>query len=159
MPVQKCSFLLIATLVLLLWIGHTELARAGSEDRPTAEVLTERLDTFLAGASVNDRATHEAFWAEDLVYTSSSGERFGKAEILSGLDSANVESAATPTYSASDVVVQDFGDTAVVTFRLRAAQGDELLAEYFNTGVFRRGDPGWQAVTWQATRAADSGTE
>jgi hypothetical protein len=156
MPVQSRSLLLIATLLLLPWLGHSNLARAGSDGRSTTEILTEQLEAFLAGASVNDRATHEAFWAEELVYTSSSGERFGRAEILTGIDATAGDNAEAPIYSASEIHVQDFGETAVVTFRLHAAQGNETIAEYFNTGVFRYGELGWRAVTWQATRVAAS---
>src|SRR4029079_6570191 len=45
--------------------------------------LTRLLREFLAGASRNDPAVHERFWADDLVYTGSSGRRIGKADILS----------------------------------------------------------------------------
>jgi ketosteroid isomerase-like protein len=129
-------------------------ASAVGDDRTD---LARLLETFLAGASVNDAAVHERFWAEDLVYTSSDGRRFGKADILAGLAESDPEEAeATPEYSARDIGIRVFGDTAVVTFRLQARQGGELVGEYLNTGVFRRLGPGWQAVTWQATRAAAS---
>lgn len=120
------------------------------------EALRTLLDEFLAGASVNDAAMHDRFWAEDLVYTSSSGERFGKAEIMAGLaesdDPADRSGAETPRYSARDVNVRSFGETAVITFRLVAEQDGETRAEYFNTGVFRNREGVWQAVAWHATR-------
>ena len=37
--------------------------------------LRELLDQFLAGASRDDAATHQRFWAEDLIYTRSAGVR------------------------------------------------------------------------------------
>ncbi|MDT8321430.1 MAG: hypothetical protein RQ826_12975, partial [Xanthomonadales bacterium] len=40
------------------------------------------------GASVNDVEMHARFWAEDLVYTSSAGERRGKSEIMASLRAA-----------------------------------------------------------------------
>ena len=63
----------IATVLLLLALSTP--AWAGSDE----EQLSALLNEFLAGASVNDISAHERFWAEDLVYTSSRGLRFGKA--------------------------------------------------------------------------------
>lgn len=125
---------------------------AQDQDTDRSRALSALLDEFLTGASINDRATHEAFWADDLVYTSSSGQRFGKATILSGLDAGTPEEGPFPRYSASEVQVRDFGELAVVTFRLLAHQDGELIDQYFNTGVFRHADDGWRAVTWHATR-------
>lgn len=117
------------------------------------EALRTLLDEFLAGASVNDAAVHDRFWAEDLVYTSSSGERFGKAEIMAGLSgSGEPAETATPSYSAQDVNIRTFGETAVITFRLVAEQDDGTQSHYFNTGVFRNREGVWQAVAWHATR-------
>ena len=50
-----------------------------------AAALTALLDDFLAGASRNDLATHERFWADDVVYARSAGKLTTKAEILAGL--------------------------------------------------------------------------
>lgn len=123
------------------------------------DALQALLDEFLAGASVNDAAMHERFWADDLVYTSSSGERFGKTEIMAGLaepgDSAEASEAETPSYSAQDVNIRSFGKTAVITFRLVAEHDDQARTEYFNTGVFRCREGRWRAVSWQATRIGD----
>ena len=52
-----------------------------------------------------------------------------------------------------------FGDLAVVTFRLVADMPDQSVAEYFNTGVFRKRDGAWKAFTWQATRIPDAPSE
>ena len=49
--------------------------------------LTAMLEHFLANADSRD--VHEDFWADDLVYSSSSGLRFGKADIMQGFDSAD----------------------------------------------------------------------
>src|SRR4051812_135285 len=56
---------------------------ATSSSAPDAAELTQLLKDFLAGASRNDIAVHEQFWADDVIYTSSSGKRRGKADILS----------------------------------------------------------------------------
>jgi hypothetical protein len=111
--------------------------------------LAALLDDFLANA--DQQAAHERFWDADLVYTSSSGDRYGKAEILAGM-SGDTAAADGPVYSARDVDIRLYGDMAVVAFRLVATATDGSETTYFNTGTFRRGEPGWQAVAWQATR-------
>lgn len=120
--------------------------------------LARLLETFLDGASVNDREIHDRFWAEDLIYTSSSGQRFGKVQIMDSLGEVDPD-APPPAYSARDITIRVFSDTAVVTFRLMAEQDGETAGDYLNTGVFRKRDAQWRAVTWQATTAADTQAE
>ena len=119
-------------------------------------VLTALLNEFLAGASVNDAAAHNRFWSEQLVYTSSGGERFGKAEIMDGLkaDSGTDTDEPAVNWSAQDIRIQQWDDTAVVAFRLVGAVQDRTgaVTEYFNTGTFRKSGGQWRAVAWQATR-------
>jgi hypothetical protein len=114
-----------------------------------SESLGALLQEFLANA--DRRAAHERFWDEDLVYTSSSGTRFGKAEILAGL-SDDGSAADGPVYSAREVDIRPYGEMAVVAFRLVATAADGSEESYFNTGTFLCGERGWQAVAWQATR-------
>ena len=117
--------------------------------------LTEMLTSFLADA--DSEAAHAAFWADDLVYTSSTGLRFGKPEIMAGFNEADAEDTPPATaYSATDIDIRVFGDTAIVAFKLvgtptadGAAKGEEY---FFNTGTFLRRDGKWQVVAWQATR-------
>ncbi|MDJ0758390.1 MAG: SDR family NAD(P)-dependent oxidoreductase [Woeseiaceae bacterium] len=116
-------------------------------------VLEKLVNEFLA--NTNERETHAAFWANDLVYTSSNGTRFGKREILSGFDEEPGVAADWPTYSAEDMSVRIHGDTAVVTFKLvgtPAADSDEPTMYYFNTGTFLKRQGAWQAIAWQATK-------
>ncbi len=121
------------------------------------QTLTALLETFLRGASVNDAEMHDRFWAEELIYTSSNGTRFGKAEIMAGLAGGDdaADSDETPRYSAEAVTIQVFDDTAVITFELVAKHDDGQTERFFNSGVFRRTEIGWQAFVWQATRKAE----
>lgn len=145
---------------MLLGLFLSTAVPAASDDQ--AE-LARLLEAFLDGASVNDAAVHDRFWADDLIYTSSDGQRFGKAEIMASLAEAGSagqeEPPQPPQYSARDVAIRVFGDSAVVTFRLMASRDGEIVDEYLNTGVFRKRAPGWRAVAWQATRAGQSGGE
>lgn len=146
--------------VLAVFVLSFSVPAFGSSDQAD---LARLLETFLEGVSVNDVAVHERFWADDLIYTSSDGQRFGKAEIMASLAEAGPdaqdESARPPEYSARDITIRVFGDTAVVTFRLVAMREGEMVGEYLNSGVFRKREPGWRAVTWQATRAQSSSSQ
>lgn len=113
--------------------------------------LTEMLHDFLT--NVNDASTHDRFWAQDLIYTSSRGTRTTKEQIMRGFEDAHDASpGGGPAYSAEDVQIQVYGDAAVVAFRMVATprEGSESQ-EYLNTGTFLKREGRWQAVAWQAT--------
>ena len=157
----------LKTLLIAAALVNANLAMAADD---TAE-LTRMLNEFLVGASVDDAAAHDRFWAEDLIYTSSSGERISKADIMGGLsapapasedeDKAGAEAIEAATvYSAEEIRIQQYGDTAIVAFKLVGTTprvGEDTAAPvevlyYYNTGTFLRRDGVWQVVAWQATR-------
>ena len=119
-------------LLVFLSAAVNSSARADSDE----EILTSMLNEFLAGASVNDVAAHDRFWAEDLVYTSSRGLRFGKAEILERMnsDADSDDEEAAVVYSAEDIRIRQYGDAAVVAFRLLGTPEDDSgkVMEYLN---------------------------
>lgn len=122
-------------------------------EAPASAELTGLLTTFLDGASRNDPAVHDAFWADDLVYTGSSGRRVGKADIMKDVRAEPTTATPATVYSAEEVRVQQFGDTALVTFRLVATtRGEPEPGKYYNTGTFVKRAGRWQAVGWQATK-------
>jgi ketosteroid isomerase-like protein len=128
-----------------------------AQSAPDAAELTSLLKEFLAGASRNDAAVHERFWAEDLIYTGSSGRRIGKPDIVRGQRSTPASNApvVTTVYSAEDIRIQQYGNTAVVAFRLVGSttrEGKSYATNYLNTGTFVKRDGKWQAVSWQATK-------
>ena len=139
-----------------LWIATPRLGPC----QPAADAtkLESLLAEFLAGASRNDAAVHDRFWAESLVYTRSTGRRIGKAEIMKEVRAAPPAGPGVShtRYSAEDVRIQQFGDTAVVAFRLKGTTSDvggrEELVEFLNTGTLAKREGRWQAVAWQATR-------
>ena len=75
---------LIAACLLICGFAIATVAQGA----PDAAELTKMLNDFLAGASKNDAAAHDRFWADDLIYTRSTGVRTTKAEIMKGLQSA-----------------------------------------------------------------------
>jgi ketosteroid isomerase-like protein len=152
--------ILLSTAALLLCLAvalPAETAPAGAE-------LTTLLKDFLAGAGRNDVAMHERFWADDLIYTASAGRRIGKADILREV---RAEPSATPAnestvYSAEDIRIQQYGDTAIVAFRLVAAtdkKGTRTVTNYLNTGTFLKRNGQWQVVSWQATAMPKAGEQ
>jgi len=122
-----------------------------------AEELTRLLNEFLHGASRNDASVHDRFWADDLIYTGSGGRRVGKAEIMHDVRSATEPKPEDPVtiYTAEDIRIQLYGETAIVAFRLVATAHTEEITEvmhYFNTGTFLKREGTWKVVSWQATR-------
>jgi ketosteroid isomerase-like protein len=129
---------------------------AAQEAAPDVAELKRLLAWFLDGASRNDVAVHERFWAEELVYTRSAGVRTNKAEILADVRKG-ADPAEPPTaYSAEDVSVQQYGDIAIVAFRLVGKAGGDSpeTLNFLNTGTFLKRNGEWRAIAWQATRMA-----
>lgn len=124
---------------------------------PDAAELTTLLHQFLEGASRNDLAAHQSFWADDLIYTSSSGRRLGKADIVRDVTQ---EGPLKPgdemtAFTAEDVRIQQYDTTAIVAFRLVGitSKGDKKeVAEYLNSGTLLKRGGKWQVVCWQATK-------
>jgi len=119
--------------------------------------LTGMLNEFLAGAGKSDAAVHDRFWADDLIYTRSTGVRTNKAEVMKGVRSATAPKAGDPVtvYAAEDIRIQQYGDAAVVAFRLvintTKADGTKTTGNNLNTGTFIKRNGKWQAVAWQST--------
>ena len=146
---------LIPLLFLLLFFPAAIFANLSVQDDSDKAALSELLDDFLAGASVNDAEMHDRFWAEDLIYTGSSGTRITKSDIMAGLGNQPEENEdEAPAYHAEELQIQLYGETAVVAFRLVATfdSGSESDMAFYNTGTFVKRDGEWRAVAWQATR-------
>src|SRR4051812_9173079 len=143
----------IVSATLLLFF----VASVSAQSAPDAAELTKLLNDFLAGASRNDAAIHERFWADDLIYTRSAGRRVNKAEVMHDVRTAPAPKPTDPKtiYTAEDIRIQQYGNTAVVAFRLVATTetgGAKYVANLLNSGTFVKRDGKWQVVNWQSTR-------
>lgn len=124
---------------------------------PDGAELTRLLNEFLAGAGRNDAAVHDRFWAEDLIYTRSAGSRINKEELMNGVRSAPLRKPGDPVtaYTAEDVRIQQYGNAAVVAFKLVGntthPDGTKTFSNHLNTGTFIKRKGKWQVVAWQAT--------
>jgi ketosteroid isomerase-like protein len=148
---------LLCCAVFIISVVGTLQAQAA----PDAAELTKLLKDFLAGASHNDVAMHERFWADDVIYTGSAGRRRGKTEIMKDVRSAPAPKPGDPTtiYTAEDIRIQQYGKTAIVAFRLVATtdrNGAKEVANYLNSGTFLKRKGIWQVVSWQATKMASA---
>ncbi|HET6564698.1 MAG TPA: nuclear transport factor 2 family protein [Xanthomonadales bacterium] len=162
LALKPAGILRTMMLVAVLWSLLLPAWAASPDENPNQtpdETLIALLDDFLAGASRNDVAAHERFWSDDLVYTSSAGERYGKDQILGSLESNSEANDDEPAmeYGREALLVRVYGDTAVVTFRLVGSTQSEppSVANFYNTGTFLLRDGEWRAIAWQATRIPD----
>lgn len=132
-----------------------------AQNTPDAAELTKMLNEFLAGAGRNDAGIHDRFWADDLIYTRSAGARINKEELMKGVRSAPAAKPGDPVtvYSAEDIRIQQYGDAAVVAFRLVStttrSDGTKTIGNNLNTGTFVRRNGKWQVVAWQSTVVPD----
>jgi Domain of unknown function (DUF4440) len=144
----------LALLFLLATItAHGDDATAERTRNEIAAMLT----TFLTPAVNNTVAGHERFWADDLVYTSSNGKVMSKSDILKSFPQdakpkSNKPEEPGPVFTAEDVLVRPYGDTAALTFRLVERDPDGKISYFRNSGTFLLRNGKWQAITWQATR-------
>ena len=145
------------------WLGVTIVLCAAACPPAQAQddeaTLTAMLHDFLANA--DERVAHERFWADDLVYSSSSGLRFGKADIMQGFDSAEEQESDEPpsvVYTGEEIDVRLYDDMAVVAFKLVGTPADgSAPLYYYNTGTFQKRDGAWKVVAWQATMIPSAG--
>ncbi len=126
-----------------------------AQTAPDAAELARLLNEFLGG--VSSAAVHDRFWADDLIYTRSAGVRTNKEEIMKGLRPAPAPKPGDPVtvYTAEDIRIQQYGDAAVVAFKLvgntTKADGTKTVSNNLNTGTIIKRKGKWQVVAWQST--------
>ena len=72
------------------------------------------------------------------------------------------EDGDVTVYNAEEIRIQQYGDTAIVAFRLVATtdkSGKKEIKNYLNTGTFLKRNGKWQAVGWQATAVPEKKAE
>jgi hypothetical protein len=152
---QAVAMILLATALQAQDVKPTGRGTGATPVRAQSEI-SAALRNFLA--HVDDPATHENWWSDDLVYTGSSGAVRTKQEIVKAVR-ADARKPKGPkdtpgTFEAEDIKVSQYGEVAVLTFRLVSRQADKV-DYYRNMGVLEKRDGRWQVVAWQATKAPD----
>lgn len=139
----------LSTGLAVLMIAASPLALADDE-----AALAALLEEFLA--NVDQASMHDRFWADELVYTSSNGTRFGKETIMAGFETP-ADDSQSPSYSAEAVDIRLYDDMAIVAFELVGIDPDGTVSRYLNTGTFVMRNDAWKAIAWQATRIPADG--
>lgn len=147
---------LISSAIIVLMLTVTLTAQTPSD----AAELTNLLKEFLAGASRNDASMHDRFWADDLIYTGSGGKRRSKADVMRDVRSAPPPKPADPktTFTGEDIRIQQYGNTAIIAFRLVGTtvhEGKSNIANFLNSGTLLKRNGKWQVVSWQATKVPE----
>jgi ketosteroid isomerase-like protein len=129
-------------------------ASMSAPDQATAKHIEKMVREFLADVPKGDRKIFENFFAEDVIYTRSTGVTVDRTEILKNID---VRAANEPqaTFEADGFTVHPYGDTAVVNFRLvmhNVVNSKQETVYFRNTGTFLKRNGKWQVVAWQATK-------
>lgn len=151
MPHRAALTALLSLLMLVTSVGTPAHA---AEQGDTVAEIEQLLSWFLAPENNGKAATHQRFWAGDLVYTRSTGVVRTKPEILA--DFANDQPPADDIHwHAEDVLVRPYDDAAALTFRLVGRAADGSTPQYRNSAMFLKRNGEWRAVTWQATRIPD----
>lgn len=158
-PSFRHRFCVLLSALSIVCLGYGQGASSPPSPEKTKAAITKSLNDFLTFNS--DPAQHDRWWADDLVYTTSGGLVKTKAMIMKTFADAEKSSApkAEPraSYSAEDVLVRLYSDTAALTFRLVARNSDGSRATYRNSGTLVKRSGKWQAVTWQATKEPTDG--
>jgi ketosteroid isomerase-like protein len=153
----------VASLLLLLipaaWPQSAPPQITG--DNTTGMQLVAMLNQFMKDATTNNAAGFDKFFADDVIYTRSAGSITTKAEIMKSLGRPRPAAEASTVFSAEDVTVHVYPDTAVVAFQLVSTATYSVnmtpqITRYRNTGVFLKRSGRWQVVAWQATKEPDA---
>jgi len=151
---------MFAVAALLPMMAMAQAAKAANpQETAVVQQVTQRVRDFLSNVPKNDPKVFQDFFADDVIYTRATGLTVNKTQIIQNID---VRAASDPqaTYEADDFTVHPYGDVAVVNFRLimhNVENGKPVTAYFRNTGTFLKRDGKWQAVAWQATKAAEAG--
>ena len=118
--------------------------------------LIEQVQRFLADVPKNERSTFNRFFADDVIYTRGTGQVITKKDILADTGNPSVP-RANATFTGEDFNVHQYGEMAIVNFRLvmhATDNGQSVTRSFRNTGTFMKRNGLWQAVAWQATPIA-----
>jgi ketosteroid isomerase-like protein len=135
-------------------------AGAAPAQKTATQEVTALLNEFMDAAGRSDRAVFDRFFADDVIYTRATGVVITKADIMANLGKPVTATDGKTTYSAEDITVHEYGEMAVVAFRLvgraTSSDGKTVTSFYRNTGTFLKRNGQWQAVAWQATKISEA---
>lgn len=148
------NYIIALGLCTSIWCASAIANTDEAADQPLQQPIQERLDWFMRGASKGDGDVHAQFWHPELTYTSSSGSRYGKPELMQGMWGSTPlpDDQVESWYHARDLALTIIGDAVIANFTLVAEPVDGSDASYFyNTGVMIEDEGEWRAINWNAT--------
>ena len=122
------------------------------------QIRTMLLD-FLKGVPSNDPHVFDTFFADDVIYTRGAGVVITKSDIMKGLTATPKAEDPNVTYDAEDITIRQYGDTAILAFRLVQHTPGKPDNKFRNSGTFLKRNGKWQVVLWQATPIAPASKE
>ena len=128
--------------------------QTASKPTPAEVQIRTMLLVFLKGVPSNDPHVFDTFFADDVIYTRGAGVVITKSDIMKGLTaspSAPPKHEPEVTYDAEDIQVRQYGDTAILAFRLVQHTPGKPDNTFRNSGTFLKRNRKWQVVLWQAT--------
>ena len=145
---RQVAWLLVASLVVFFLV----MASRVSADEGEAKKTVAELDrTYQAAVQRNDAEEIGRLLADDFVLVTGSGKVYTKSDLLNDSRSRRV---AYEQQDDTEQVVRVWGDTAVITARLRVkgSEGGKLL-EYtlWFSDTYVRRKQGWQYVFGQSS--------
>jgi ketosteroid isomerase-like protein len=156
---SKGTLVIGLIVAMMAGAGVNRAQRQPESESATTRELTAMLHQFMRDAGHNNATGFDTFFTDDVIYTRSTGAVITKADIMKNLRGSAPVLETTTTYSAEDVTVHEYGDMAIVAFRLvrheeHSAGKPPSITNYRNTGAFLRRDGKWQVVAWQSTIVA-----
>lgn len=141
----------ILILALSLIIGQTALAQNTKAD---VEALERK--RFAAQVS-KDFDFLEKVFADDLVYTHSSGKQDNKQAYIQSIRDGK---SVYDKIDVDEIIVRDYGKTAVVNGKVTITQGTAsgkptILPLRYTVVYNKNGKKGWQLNTWQSLKLAN----
>jgi len=158
-----------ALLVGLTCIAVGQDKPKGDKDKPkgekvaaassTEQAVRQLFDGLVSSYAKNDAAVLGGIMADDFTFTTPFGEVMTKEQRLAEIKPGGIQ---FDSYTADDVNVRVYGDTAVVTNRASVAgkRGDQdISGQYRVTSIFVKKGGSWQLVAAQSTRIAQPPTK
>jgi hypothetical protein len=155
----SCAAVLLATLaaaaVATSAVGHADACvDSGTglplalNTPPCADVLAQEA-RWLTAITAGDVETVESILGPTFRHVNADGQTFDRAQEIAATEPLDV------AFSASDQIVDVYGDTAVIHGVNTVTKGDEVVARERFIDVFVRQDGVWRALTAQETVSAD----
>lgn len=118
-----------------------------------AEELRKTEREWLDAYEKRDSAAMERIVADDFVITHASGSTQTKQDILKMLERGRAANRPSPKFSTEDSQVRLFGDTAVITGKVKMHMGERTNVERYTDTWVRRGGR-WVVVASQLSSVA-----